>query len=187
MIITFNGDHGSGKSTIAKMIAKELGYPRFYMGQIFRDIAKEKRITLEEFHKLCDESPETDKQVDSYAIELTKKHKDIVIETRTLWHFIPESLKIYLKVSDEEGAKRIFKELEKENKRNEGNSLDSEEKVLKSIVERRIRDDRRYLNYYGINIRNEKNYDFVLDTTNLSIQEVFKKVMDFIKSKLNAQ
>lgn len=184
MIISFNGDHGSGKSTIAKKIAEELGYPRYCMGQIFRDIAKEKGMTLEEFHKLCDENPETDRQVDGYAVDLSKKYKDLVIEGRTLWYFIPESLKIYLKVSDKEGAKRIFEELKRDNNRNEGNSLDSEPEVLKSITERKAKDDKRYLNYYGINIRDEKNYDLVLDTTYFPIEEVFKKVREFINSKI---
>jgi CMP/dCMP kinase len=184
MIISFNGDHGSGKSTIAQMVAKKLNYPRFYMGQIFRDMAKEKGMTTVEFSKLCQESPEADKKVDNHAIELSKKYKKFVIEGRTMWHFIPESIKIYLKVDDKEAANRIFKEIKEEDIRNEG-EYNSEKEVLKSITERRKNDDKRYLNYYGINIRDMKNYDLVLDTTNLTIQQAFNKVMDFIKSKMD--
>lgn len=185
MIISFNGDHGAGKSTLAQMIAEKLKYPKYYMGQIFRDMAKDKNITLEEFHHLRDANPKFDNDLEKYIISLSKKESDFVIESRTAWHFIPSSLKIYLKVDDREGAKRIFKELQRENNRNEARNLDSEEKVLENINKRRAKDDITYKNYYGIDIRDEKNYDFILDTTDLSIQEVFEKVMDFVESKLS--
>lgn len=184
MIISFNGDHGSGKSTIAQMVAEKLGFQRYYMGQIFRDIAKEKGMTLEEFYdKGGVEEDSVDKSVDDYLIDLSKKEDDFVIESRTAWKFIPRSLKIYLKVDDGEAAERILLELKKENKRNEGNGLDSVEKVREIINKRRQQDDERYMKLYGINIRKEKNYDLVLDTTNLTINEVFQKIMSFIESK----
>jgi len=90
----------------------------------------------------------------------------------------------YLKVEEKEAAKRVFLELQGENKRNEGQNLDSEEKVLKSIIARGKNDNKIYMDLYGIDIRDEKHFDFVLDTTRLSIEEVFEKVMEFINSKV---
>jgi CMP/dCMP kinase len=185
MIISFNGDHGSGKSTLAQMAAEKLNYPRYYMGQIFRDMAKERGLTLEEFHHLRDADPKFDNDLEKFVVDLSKKYADFVIESRTAWHFIPSSLKIYLKVKDTEGAKRIFKEIQRENNRNEANNLDSEKKVLEKINKRREKDDITYKNYYDIDIRNENNYDFILDTTDLSIDQAFEKVMEFIQSKIN--
>jgi cytidylate kinase len=78
-------------------------------------------------------------------------------------------------------------ELQKKNERNEIKKVTSKEDVLRKIQERRTTDDKRYLKYYNINIREEKNYDFVLDTTNLNPQEVFEKVMGFINSNLDAK
>lgn len=185
MIISFNGDHGSGKSTIAEKVSSVLGYSRFYIGQIFRDMAKEKDMTLEDFQKLHKYDSSADKAVDDYVVKLSKENDNFVIESRTAWHFIPNSLKIYLKVSDQEAARRILKELNSENRKNELVDVSSEEEIVKNLRDRKERDDDRYRRYYGINIRKESNYDFVLDTTDLSIEEVFKKVMDFIKSKIN--
>ncbi len=185
MIISFNGDHGSGKSTIAEKVSETLGYSRFYMGQIFRDMAKEKRMTLPEFQKLSKYDSSIDKAVDDYVVKLSKENDNFVIESRTAWYFIPNSLKIYLKVSNQEAAKRVLKEINSENRKNELVNAASEEDVVKNLQKRKERDDERYQRYYGINIRDEKNYDFVLDTTGLSINEVFGKVMDFIKSKIN--
>ena len=185
MIISFNGDHGSGKSTIAQMVAKELGYPRYYMGQIFRDIAKEKGITLEELHKGIVDDAAVDKLVDDYLIKLSKKENDFVVESRTAWYFIPESVKFYFRVDSKESAKRVFLELQKENQRNEGVELNSIEKVEESLDKRKKMDDERYMKFYGINIRDDKNYDLVVNTTGLTIQEVFERAMDFIKVKIN--
>ena len=185
MIISFNGDHGSGKSTMAKSVAEELGFERYYMGKIFRDLAKEKGMTLEELHVYMVDNPEVDTMVDNYLVDLAKKEDNFVVESRTAWHFIPKSLKIYLKIDDEEAAKRIYFELQKENERNEGKNLDTIDKVRESIIKRKEMDDERYMKFYGINIRNDKNYDLVIDTTNLSIEESFRKVMEFIKSKIS--
>lgn len=183
MIISFNGEHGSGKSTIAEKVANSLGYSRFYMGQIFRDMARKRGMTLEEFQNLCKKTPAADKEVDDYVVKLSKENNNFVIESRTAWHFIPNSLKIYLKVNDQEAAKRILKEAGSENRKNELGNIFFEEEVIENLRKRRERDDERYQRYYGINIREEKNYDFVLDTMGMSIEEVTNKVLDFIKSK----
>lgn len=185
MIISFNGDHGSGKSTMAKNIAEALGFKRYYMGKIFRDLAKEKGLTLEDLHTHIVDNPEVDKMVDDYLVELAKKEDNFVIESRTAWYFIPNSLKIYLKIDDDEAAKRILGELQSHNERNEGKDLNTLEKVKESIIKRKKMDDERYMKFYGIDIRNKKDYDFVIDTTNLSIQESFEKVMEFIKTRIN--
>lgn len=186
MIVSFNGDEGSGKSTIAKKTAKELDYPRYSMGQIFRNMAKKKGITLVELLKFCEKNPEIDKEVDQYLIELSQKEKDFIIESRTAWHFISTSLKIYLKVESKEGAKRIFKEFENNTIRSsEDKGMDSVENIMASEQDRKARDEERYKKYYGINIHDENNYDFVLDTTNLPIDQVLEKTLKFIKSKMN--
>jgi len=183
MIIAFSGDEGSGKSTIAKKVAAHFGMPRYYMGQILRNMAKERGLSLVEFLKLGEQDPSIDKEVDDFIVKLAKEKDNFLIESRTAWYFIPQALKIYLKVDEREAARRIFKELQGENQRNEGkeNELNSIEKVLEKIRERRQSDDKRYQKYYGINVRKEDNFDFVLDTTYLSIEEVFEKVKNFIK------
>lgn len=185
MIIAFNGDPGSGKSTIAKKVAQKIGYPRYYMGQIFRDMAKKRGMTLVEYLKLGETDANVDKEVDDYLIDLSKKEKNFVIESRTAWHLIPDCLKIYLKVGEREGARRIFEHLKQENNdRNEDKEVGSVEHVIESNKRRSRTDDLRYQKYYGIDIHEESNYDFVLDTTNLSINEVFEKVVGFVKERI---
>ena len=69
------------------------------MGQIMRDMALEKGMTLPEFRKLCDIDPSFDNKVDDYVIKLSQEEKTFVIESRTAWHFIPQSIKVFLKKS----------------------------------------------------------------------------------------
>ena len=186
MVISFNGDHGSGKSTIAERISKELQYERFYMGQIFRDLAEEKGLTLIEYLKLGETDANIDKSADDYIVKLGEERKDFVIESRTAWHFLPKSLKIYLEVSKEEGARRMFKHLKEENQRsNEDRGIETVEDVIASNEKRKAADDARYQKYYGINANEMKNYDLVLDTTDLTKDEVFEKVSDFVGKVVN--
>jgi len=186
MVVSFNGQEGSGKSTIAKMVAEKLSFPRYYMGQIFRDMAVKKGMDLPEFRKLCDTDPDFDKKVDDYVIKLSQEQNNFVIESRTAWHFIPDSLKIYLKVDPDVAAERIFKALSKEHNRgNEDANLDTVENIQKSILRRRKEDSERYFSLYGIHQDNEKNYDLIVNTNKLTIEEVFSAVMKFIETKYN--
>lgn len=186
MIISFCGDEGSGKSTIAKKIAETIGYPRYYMGQIFRDMAKKRGMTVAGYSEFVKKDPEVDREIDDYIVKLANEQSDFVIESRTAWYFAPKSLKIYLKVSDEEGAKRIFKQLQEqeEDSRNEADKNATYDDILQNIRNRRENDDKRYKKFYDINIRDPKNYDLILDTTNLSREEVFEQILAFVKKNL---
>ncbi len=188
MIISFNGDHGSGKSTIAEKISKKLGYERIYMGQIFRNLAEEKGLTLVEFAKFAETDSSVDKSVDDYIVKIGKEKEDFIIESRTAWHFLPKSLKIYLKVSSQEGARRMFEHLKKDvnnNRENEDRDIKTVEDVMKSNQKRKVSDNGRYKEFYGIDVNNMDNYDLVVDTTNLTREEVFERVLNFVNSKID--
>ncbi|KKQ80482.1 MAG: hypothetical protein UT03_C0023G0001, partial [Candidatus Moranbacteria bacterium GW2011_GWD2_38_7] len=72
---------------------------------------------------------------------------------------------------------------ENNNRSNEDSSLDTVDNIEKSIIKRRKEDSERYLTLYGIRQDEEKNYDAVIDTTDLTIEEVFFKVMNLIESR----
>jgi cytidylate kinase len=184
MIISISGAEGAGKSTIAKMIAEKLGWPRYYIGGIRRQKAAERGLTLEEYNKLGETDSSTDIEVDEYQKNLGETQDNFIIEGRTSWYFIPHSFKIFLDVSFEEGAKRIFNDLQKNDSRNEGKDLKTYEDVLKSLKSRRQSDKIRYAKYFNIDVFDLDHYDFVLDTTNLNIEEVFKAVSLEIEKKL---
>ena len=184
MIITLSGSPGSGKSTVAKKLASRLGYKRYYMGEIWRLKAKEKGLTLAEYQKLGEKDNSTDREVDEYMKQLAEKEDNLVIESRTAFHFLPHSLKIFLDIEENEGAKRILKDLKLNPDRNEGRDLKTLKDVLKVNRARRKCDQLRYQKYYQIDLFNPRNYDLVLDTTNLNPEEELEAVWQFVKSKL---
>src|SRR3989339_449433 len=112
MIITLNGKPGSGKSSIAQALADELGYRRYYMGQVRRDLAKQHGLTLAELNAVGEKEDWTDRPVEAEVERLGRTEDNFIIEGRTAWHFIPQSLKVFLDVSLSVGAQRIFKHLQ---------------------------------------------------------------------------
>lgn len=189
MIITISGTPGSGKSTVAKILANRFNCKRIYVGGLRRELARKKGITLEELNVYAQTHPETDvdvdKEVAAQARELDQQGKDVIVEGRSQYHFLPESIKIYIKVDPEEGARRIWKDLqEQETKqsRNEGN-IASFEQMKKSITEREEEDAKRYAKYYGIDHRKESQYDLVIDTTHISAEEAVRKVIQYLNQQ----
>jgi len=184
MIITITGDLGSGKSTVAEKLAEKLNYERIYIGGIRREAAKAKGMTLEEYNKYGETHPETDIEVDDYQKKLGQEKDNFIIEGRTSWFLIPNSLKIYFKVDPVEGAKRIFKELQKENNRNEGTNIRTLEDLLERNKNRLASDKLRYQKYYQKDCYDENNFDFIIDTTNLTREQVFEKTLACVQSKI---
>ncbi len=184
MIISISGAQGSGKSTIAKKLASQLNWPRYYMGALRRQAALKRGMTLAEYNKLGEKDIETDKEVDEYQKTLGQDEDNFIIEGRTSWYFIPHSFKIYLDVQLAIGAQRIWGHLQTDNQRNEDNNLNSLEEMINSLKRRQISDQKRYLKYYQINVHDKKHYDFVLDTSHLNIDQVFNLVSKRVSQEL---
>lgn len=189
MIITIAGTPGSGKSTIAKKLVKVLNAKRVYVGGIRREYAKEKGITLEELNEYAKNNPESDPYFDNAAAEkarnLASEGHNVIVEGRTQFHFLPESLKIYIKVSPEIAAERIFKETQDANAKEARNekTYSSKEELTEQIKIRQIEDTKRYLKYYNIDDSDESQYDFVLDTKDITAEQATERVLEFLEKK----
>jgi CMP/dCMP kinase len=184
MIITIGGTMGSGKSTLAIALAKKLGWPRFYMGQIFRDLARENGLTVREYAEKGEHDPKIDRQVDEYQIKLGQTKDNFVIEGRTSFFLIPKSLKIYLYCDLDIAARRIFSSLKKNTRqRNEGNFVNVEA-VIKDLKKRIAADRKRYRLYYQRNVFNPKYYDLTLDTSHLTKGQVLSIIYRYCQKEM---
>ena len=178
MIISISGLPGAGKSILAQKLADKLNWPYYSMGNLRRETARQQGLTLAEFNKLGETDPQTDLAVDEYQTKLGQDKDNFVIEGRISWHFIPQSYKIFLIVDETIGAERIWQDLQHSDERNEGRNLATVADIIHSNEERIASDTKRYAQYFKIDAYDTKNYDFVLDTSSLSIEEVVERVYE---------
>jgi len=185
MIISIGGKPGSGKSTIAKMLADKLGYTYYYIGGMRRKMAEERKITLHQLNSLGETEEWTDKEVDAYQRTLGQREDDFVIDGRTSHHFIPHALKIFVDVTPRIGAERVFRDIQKKraHRTDEDKGLTTIQAVEQSHRVRIASDKLRYHKYYDIDVYDTKQYDFVLDTSTLNVQESFEKLYDFVSKQ----
>ena len=94
MIITISGKAGSGKSTVAKQLAKKLNLKHYSIGDIMRQIAKERNLSLNELSKLAEKDKSIDTELDKKQLELRNK-KDFIIDGRLTAYFIPKANFLY--------------------------------------------------------------------------------------------
>ena len=178
MIITISGALGSGKSTVAKILAKNFDLKHYSTGDFMREIAAKRGVTLLELSKLAETDKTIDEELDERQINMGKEEDNFIIDARLGWHFIPYSLKIFLDVTDEEAAKRIFSEGRTDEKYN----VDLQA-TLENIKNRRESEIKRYQEYYEVNYFDHNNYDLVVDTTGIPAVEVAEKIIKFIEEK----
>ncbi len=177
MIITISGVPGSGKSSVAKLLAEKLGFKHYSTGDFMRLMAEEKGITLLELSKIAEKDPSVDKELDAYTTKFGKEQDNFVLDARLGFHFIPESIKVFLEVSPEEAAKRIFNSpkhrlLEKENT--------DYETTLNNMKRRMESERKRYYSLYQLDYENKDNFDLVVNTHGKSIEEVCSEIVTFL-------
>lgn len=183
MIITLSGLPGSGKSTVAIRLAETLGWPRYYMGQLWRDLARQRGITLPELQAEAERDSAIDKMIDEKVKSLGAAEGNCIIESRTAFHFIPQAFKIFLTVNPHEGARRILGDVQSGNARNEGANLKTIDDLIHSNEARMSSDRKRYQQYYQLDVFDPKQFDFVLDTTGKDKEEVFALVLAAVKAR----
>lgn len=169
-IITVGGSPGSGKGTVSKLLAKQLGYTYISGSAPWRAKAEELGFTLNQMHEWCAKNPQFDYDIDNWIGREGRKGFTVV-DSRMAFHMIPESLKIYLDVSLEEGARRIYEA----NRTNE--KYNSIEEVLEEIKTRKQHEVEKHFQQSGVNVHNSTNFDIYIDTTKLPPQEVLRQIL----------
>lgn len=172
-IISIAGDLGSGKTTVTKLMQRDLNYEIYRNGTYFRKLAVEHNMSVTEFNEYVKEHPEIDRQIEQSAKEYAEKHENLIIDARLGWYAVPDSFKIYLTVDIDESARRAFNDPDR--KTSENFSTLEEQKA--DLIKRFTLENNRYFELYGVHKEDLNNYDFVLDTTNLTPEEVNKAII----------
>lgn len=162
MHITLTGNLGSGKSTIAKIMAEKYGYTIYSTGKIQRELAEERGLTVLEMNKLMQQDHSFDNIIDEKVTQLSKESdKDLFFDSRLAWHFAENAFKVFLTVSIDEAARRVFND----DKRGDVETYASQDEAKVNLIERAHTEDVRYKEIYGLDYFNLNNYDLVLDST----------------------
>lgn len=170
--ITITGSLGSGKSVVSALLNESLGYPIISVGGILRKMAQEHNMDTTEFNQYMEQHPELDNELDNRVIALGQEESPKIFDSRLAWHFIPNSFKVALLVDDSIAAQRIFQD----NKRaNEAYTTPGE--TLEKIRARRQSEITRYKQLYQVDLEQQTNYDLIIDTGNLTPQEVALQIL----------
>jgi cytidylate kinase len=175
--LLLSGLSGTGSTTAAKRIAADLSLEYVYGGQIFRNLAEERGIPLEDLVNLLEADQQTERSVDERLIRLGVSRDDILIESRTIGWILPEdvpSIRIWLTCDLEERLNRV------ERREHHPRSRDN-------LLQREASDNRRYRALYGIEPDDFSLFDLVLDTTSLSVDEVVQQIEAFLRARVRQQ
>lgn len=166
MRITIGGQSGTGSTTIAQMLAHKLGYLFYSTGNIYRDMAKEQDMSMQEFDTLLQSHTEYDVEMDQRQQEFGLTHDNFVIDSRMGWYLIPDSFRVLI-VADE--AQRLERIAKKE-------SI-STEAAKKLVTEREALHANRFADMYGVsNIFAHKHYDLVIDSSKHTLDETVEAI-----------
>ena len=170
--ITIAGDLGSGKSTVANHLISNINYRIESAGLIFRRLAEQHGMTAKEFNQFIESNPKYDNMVDDAIKEMGEKEDNIIFDSRLAWHFVPKSFKIYMYVDVDTATERIFND-----KGRVSESYSDMATAKKEIIERRQSEVLRYKTFYNVDIDNYNNYDFIIDTSHASKEQVNELVL----------
>jgi predicted cytidylate kinase len=175
MIITLGGHLWAGKSTISKMLATYFGYKKYSTWDFMRALAVEKNMSIIDLNILAESDGwEIDRILDDRQKKFGETEDNFVIEGRLAYHFIPHAIKVFLHVSLEESATRIYADDTRKNVESHTSLADT----MHNIEIRRNSENERYMKYYGLHIYDMSMYDIVVDTSSISPQQVCDTIVE---------
>ena len=174
--ITISGYPGSGTSTLVSGLANHFNWQSINGGQIFRDEASKRDLTLAEFGKLCVDDESVDKELDEILRRNISGEGVEIIESRLAgwWAYKLEvhSIRIWIEVNEHERANRVISR--------EGGSL---EDVLEANAKRLAIDNQRYQNMYGLTPDDPLAYTHIIEASNISAEEVLSQAIKILEGK----
>ena len=176
-LITITGQLGSGKSTVAKMLASHLKWQYYSTGMAQRAIAKTRGITTVQLNRLAITDPSIDAEIDSVFKDPPWGKKPCVVDSRLAWHFLPKSLKVCLQADTKEAAKRVLAE-----KGRVSENYTTLEEAYAFLKKRRELEQAHFTKNYGLDIDNTRQFDLVIDTSSLTPEEVCEKILACLRA-----
>lgn len=169
MLITISGVPGSGKTTVARLLSKQLGIPHVYAGDVYREQARERGLSLAQLNELAEKDHSIDRELDDRLAEYARRG-NVVLEGR-LAGFIARdveanALKVWLTATDRVRADRVA----------EREGADAA-RVLQENTARHDSDAKRYKLIYGYDLDDTSIYDLSLVTDDQTPEAVARTIL----------
>lgn len=170
MVITISGLSGSGKSTVANLLAARLGIPAVDVGNLFRAQARKAHMSVARYGKYAAAHPEIDRKLDGSVLRRARRGSDIILQGRltgalTYQAEIP-AVRIWLGAPLQTRASRVAGR--------ENIPYTQARKALS--VRDRVNQD-RYKRTYGLDLNDLSVYDIVVRTESLSVEQVISALL----------
>jgi len=173
MRISISGPPGSGKTTVCMLVANRLDYDFILVGQVFRQMALERKVDLDTFGRLAEEDETIDKELDERMLAIARANDNVVLEGRLTGAMLKTRklpvFAVFVTASEDIRAERIAKRENME-----------KDLVLRTMRTREKSEKKRYLAYYGIDPYDRSIYDLWIDSSNL----LPDKIADLVIEKL---
>lgn len=170
--ISVAGHIGSGKSVVCERLKQSTGLEVLSTGAILRRIAAERGMSPLQMNDYARMDRTVDDEIDGYLKRLRDAGTSIILDSRMAWHFLPDSLKVYLIVDPFVAAKRIWEAGRAEER------YGSVEEALKANKKRQDYEKERFGALYDVTCDDWRNYDLVLDTTAADPQNIADAILD---------
>lgn len=174
--ITVSGHPGSGTSTLVKALMAHYSWASLNGGDVFRQEAARREMSLGEFGELCKSDLNVDRELDKQLQQQMQDDSSQIVESRLAgwWAYRLEipCVRLWLDVDETERAKRVVYR--------EGGSI---EDALEANKKRSSVDAERFMELYQILPEQREPYTTVLDATNLGSEEVLAAVISILEEK----
>ena len=164
MKIAISGKSGCGNSTVSRLVAKRLGYR--LVNYTFHSVAQELGVSFDEMCEMAEQDDKWDRYVDRRQVEMARRGDTVLGSRLAIWVLDDADFRVYLDAPTDVRASRI--------QRREGGTF---EEVRDKTGERDQRDHDRYLRLYGINNNDFGFVDLVIDTQDLTQDEVADRIV----------
>lgn len=168
--IAISGDPGSGKTTFARNVADNTGYNLITTGNMFRKLAADKGLSVNELNELAETDRSIDAEVDDYVRSLNDMPENMVLDSRMAWYFIRDAFKVRLKIDLDVAVARIFADTAEMRER-----FPNLETAMREVEKRKEGEVARYLRLYGVDISDDKNFDLVINTSYKTQEQVLEE------------
>ena len=174
MHISITGRLGSGKSTVAKLLATSEGFEIYSTGTIQRKIAADMGLTTLQMNQLMNSDHKYDHMLDDTVtkISVERANETLLFDSRMAWHFARNSFKVYLFVATDVAARRVMRDC-----RGSVECYASVEDAIEQLNARMLAENVRYRELYGVDHLDLNNFDLVVNTENISPEETCKIIM----------